>query len=143
MSQHQDHSTLLAFVNRCLDGIHKICIYGTPSGLRRLAEELVKKAEADQSHLKDYDTDHTHYRSTHPNSILASSSNEVVLGRLDLRDGELTEWARKRIELGTVARKVGESMSQLMPFPSLLAEVESRPEMYLRSVTYDSVASLI
>ena len=143
VNQQQSDSKLLAFVNTRLDGIHRINIYGTPQGLKRLPVELIKQAEADQSHLGDYDTVHTHYRSTHPNAILASSSNEVVIGRLDLWDGEIADWASKRIELGNVAREVGESISQAIPFPKILAEVESRPGMFLRCVTYDSVAALI
>jgi hypothetical protein len=98
MNSQHDESTLLAFVRREEDGRNKICIYGTPGGLRKLASELVKQSEANQDHLADYDTDHTHYRATHQNAILAASSDEVVLGRLDLRNGELATWARERID---------------------------------------------
>jgi hypothetical protein len=86
MNSQHDESALLAFVRREEDGRNKICIYGTPGGLRKLASELVKQSEANQDHLADYDTDHTHYRATHRNAILAPSSDEVVLGRLDLRN---------------------------------------------------------
>ena len=98
MNSQHDESALLAFVRREEDGRNKIYIYGTPGGLRKLASELVKQSEANQDHLADYDTDHTHYRATHQNAILAPSSDEVVLGRLDLRNGELATWARERID---------------------------------------------
>ena len=137
MNSQHDESALLAFVRREEDGRNKICIYGTPGGLRKLASELVKQSEANQDHLADYDTDHTHYRATHQNAILAPSSDEVVLGRLDLRNGELATWARERIDNQRLPPAAG------MSFPEVLSDLQSRPGMFLRKVTYDSVASCI
>ncbi|MFY7894400.1 MAG: hypothetical protein ACOVOJ_17020, partial [Pirellula sp.] len=137
MNSQHDESALLAFVRREEDGRNKICIYGTPGGLRKLASELVKQSEANQDHLADYDTDHTHYRATHQNAILAPSSDEVVLGRLDLRNGELATWARERIDNQRLPPAAG------MSFPEVLSDLQSRPGMFLRKVTFDSVASCI
>lgn len=97
-----DHHTseLLTFVTTNEDGSFKINIYGTPNGLRNLAEALLKQAGVDQStmtYLKDRDTDHTHYHPTSSDSILSPSSDEVQLGRLDLRTGELASWAKERM----------------------------------------------
>lgn len=137
MNSQHDESALLAFVRREGDGRNKICIYETPGGLRKLASELVKQSEANQDHLADYDTDDTHYRATHQNAILAPSSDEVVLGRLDLRNGELATWARARIDNQRLPPAAG------MSFPEVLSDLQSRPGMFLRKVTYDSVASFI
>lgn len=96
-----DANVLLTFVTINDDGSHKINIYGTPGGLRQLASALLKQADVDQSsmhYLRDYDTDHTHYKPSHTNGILAQSSDEIQLGRLDLRNGELAYWAKQRIE---------------------------------------------
>jgi hypothetical protein len=93
-------SELLTFVTTNEDGSFKINIYGTPNGLKNLAEALLKQANVDQStmtYLKDYDTDHTHYKPSFPGSILSPSSDEVQLGRLDVRTGELASWAKDRI----------------------------------------------
>jgi hypothetical protein len=73
MNSQKDHSVLLAFARTEGDGRYKINIYGTPDGLRNLASELVKQAQADQTHLAHYDTDHTHYKSNHRNAVLAPS----------------------------------------------------------------------
>lgn len=93
-------SELLTFVTTKEDGSFKINIYGTPNGLKNFAEALLKQANVDQStmtYLKDYDTDHTHYKPSFPGSILSLSSDEVQLGRLDVRTGELASWAKERI----------------------------------------------
>ncbi|MEM8736161.1 MAG: hypothetical protein AAGG44_18165 [Planctomycetota bacterium] len=82
------------------DGSFKINLYGTPQGLRNLAEALLKQANVDQSpmtYLKDHDTDHTHYKTGYEGSILSPSSDEIQLGRLDLRTGDLASWADDRI----------------------------------------------
>jgi hypothetical protein len=100
MNHDDDSSELLTFVTMNEDGSFKINIYGTPNGLRNLAEALLKQASVDQSkmaYLKDYDTDHTHYKPTFKGSILSPSSDELQLGRLDLRTGELASWAKERI----------------------------------------------
>jgi hypothetical protein len=143
MNSQQDESAVLAFVRREDDGRNKICIYGTPGGLRKLASELVKQSEANQDHLADYDTDHTHYRATHRNAILAPSSDEVVLGRLDLRNGELASWARDRIDNQRLGDDTKSPPAPGMSFPDVLSDLQSRPGMFLRKVTYDSVASCI
>lgn len=101
MKPEHHSSELLTFVTTNEDGSFKINIYGTPSGLKNLAEALLKQAGVDQStmtYLKDYDTDHTHYKPTSRDSILSPSSDEVQLGRLDLRTGELASWAKERIQ---------------------------------------------
>lgn len=95
-----DAAELLTFVTTNENDSFKINLYGTPNGLRNLANALLKQADVDQStmtYLKDYDTDHTHYRPTFKGSILSSSSDEVQLGRLDVRTGELASWAKERI----------------------------------------------
>lgn len=91
---------LLTFVTTNEDGSYRINIYGTPDGLRNFAKALLKQAETDQStmtYLKDDDTDHTHFKSGFRGSILSPSSDEVQLGRLDVRSGALATWARERI----------------------------------------------
>jgi hypothetical protein len=93
-------SELLTFVTTKEDGSFKINIYGTPDGLKNFADALLKQANVDQStmtYLKDHDTDHTHYKPSFPASILSRSSDEVQLGRLDARTGELASWAKERI----------------------------------------------
>lgn len=100
MNHDHDSSELLTFVTMNEDGSFKINIYGTPNGLKNLAEALLKQAGVDQStmtYLKDYDTDHTHYKPTFKGSILSPSSDELQLGRLDVRTGELASWAKERI----------------------------------------------
>ncbi len=101
MSDQPDPSVLLTYVTTNEDGSHKINIYGTPDGLRKLASALIKQADVDQSsmtYLGDYDTDHTHYKPSHASGILSRSSDEIQTGRLDLRNGELAYWAKERIE---------------------------------------------
>jgi len=93
--------TLLSFVTENEDGSHKINIYGNPAGLRAMAAALIKQADVDQSgmtHLGDYDTHHTHFKASHEGGILGASSDEVQLGRTDLRTGETAYWAKERIE---------------------------------------------
>ena len=100
MNQAKATSELLTFVTTNEDGSFKINIYGTPEGLTNLAEALLKQARVDQStmtYLKDYDTDHTHYKPKFSESILSPSSDEVQLGRLDVRTGDLASWAKERI----------------------------------------------
>jgi hypothetical protein len=100
MNSSSDPAVLLTFVTTSDEGAHKINLYGTPAGLRSLAEKLLKQADVDQQAMKylgDHDTDHTHIKVTHRSSILAPSSDELQLGRLDLRTGELASWARERI----------------------------------------------
>lgn len=100
MNHNCNSSELLTFVTTNEDGSLKINIYGTPNGLRNLAEALLKQASVDQStmiYLKDHDTDHTHYKPTFKGSLLSPSSDEIQLGRLDLRTGELASWAKERI----------------------------------------------
>lgn len=143
MNFQKDESVLLAFARTEGDGRYKINIYGTPDGLRNLASELVKQAQADQTHLADYDTDHTHYKSNHRNAILAPSSDEVVLGRLDLRNGELASWAQNRIDNHSNTRESNPLRPVQLPFPELLSDLQARAGMFLRKVTYDSVASCI
>jgi hypothetical protein len=106
LDSQQNPSVLLAFVRREEDGQNKIYLYGTPDGLRKLASALVKQSESNQDHLADYDTDHTHYRATHQNAILAPSSDEVVLGRLDLRNGELASWAQHELARPGVVHRI-------------------------------------
>jgi len=101
MDPANDPAVLLTYVTTNEDGSYKINIYGTPAGLRNLAARLLKQADVDQQAMKylgDHDTDHTHIRPTHTASILAPSSDELQLGRLDLRTGELAYWARERID---------------------------------------------
>ena len=143
LDSQQNQSVLLAFVRREEDGQNKIYLYGTPDGLRKLASALVKQSESNQDHLADYDTDHTHYRATHQNAILAPSSDEVVLGRLDLRNGELASWAQHRIDNEQLGNGSKPPTGGSMSFPEVLSDLESRPGMFLRKVTYDSVASCI
>ena len=143
MNSQKDESVLLAFARTEDDGRYKINIYGTPDGLRSLASELVKQAQADQTHLADYDTDHTHYKSNHRNSVLAPSSDEVVLGRLDLRNGQLASWAQNRIDNHSNTVTSNTLRPVQLPFPELLSDLQARPGMFLRQVTYDSVASCI
>jgi len=93
--------TLLTFVTKNEEGSHKINIYGDPVGLRALAAALQKQADADQSkmkHLGDYDTDHTHFKTSHVGGILSASSDELQIGRTDLRTGEMAYWAKDRIQ---------------------------------------------
>jgi acylphosphatase len=100
MNHDHDSSELLTFVIMNEDGSFKINICGTPNRLKNLAETLLKQAGVDQStmtYLKDYDTDHTHYKPTFKGSILSPSSDELQLGRLDVRTGELDSWAKERI----------------------------------------------
>lgn len=100
MSDQSDSAVLLTFVTTSEDGSHKINLYGTPEGLRALARELIRQADVDQTPMKylgDHDTDHTHYRSTHASAILSPSSDEVQMGRVDLRDGKIAYWAKDRI----------------------------------------------
>lgn len=104
MNPSSDPAVLLTFVTTKEDGSHKINIYGTPAGLRNLAAQLLKQADVDQqpmTYLRDDDTDHTHLTTTYPASILAPSSDELQLGRLDTRTGELAFWARERIAVAT------------------------------------------
>ena len=96
-----NESILLAFVNSNQDGSNKINIYGTPDGLRALANALIKQADVDQSkmeHLGDHDTDHTHFKPSFRGGILSQSSDEIQMGRVDLRNGEIAYWAKERIE---------------------------------------------
>lgn len=100
MDASADRSELLTFVTTNEDGSYKINIYGTPAGLRNLAGQLLKQADVDQqpmTYLRDDDTDHTHIKPTYATAILAPSSDELQLGRLDTRSGELAYWARERI----------------------------------------------
>ena len=93
-------STLLTFVTESEDGSNKINIYGNPEGLRALAAALIKQADVDQSkmkHLGDDDTDHTHYKASHEGGILSASSDELQLGRTDLRTGKMAYWAKDRM----------------------------------------------
>ena len=86
MNPPSDPATLLTFVTTNEDGSYKINIYGTPAGLRNLAAQLLKQADVDQqpmTYLRDYDTDHTHIKPTYATAILAPSSDELQLGRLD------------------------------------------------------------
>jgi hypothetical protein len=101
MNPSADPAVLLTFVTTNEDGSHKINIYGTPAGLRNLAAQLLKQADVDQqrmTYLRDYDTDHTHIKPTFATAILAPSSDELQLGRLDTRTGELAYWAQERID---------------------------------------------
>ena len=132
MNSQKDESVLLAFARTEGDGRYKINIYGTPDGLRNLASELVKHAQADQTHLADYDTDHTHYHSNHRNAVLAPSSDEVVLGRLDLRNGKLASWAQNRIDNHSNIRESNPLRQVQLPFPELLSDLQARPGMFLR-----------
>jgi hypothetical protein len=97
----KETSTLLTFVTENEDGSSKINIYGNPSGLRDLANALIKQADVDQTdmtYLGDHDTDHTHYKASHVGGILSASSDELQLGRTDLRTGEMAYWAKDRID---------------------------------------------
>jgi hypothetical protein len=108
MDPSVDPAVLLTFVTTSEEGAHKINIYGTPAGLRNLAARLLKQADVDQQarkYLGDHDTDHTHIRPSHPGSILAPSSDELQLGRLDLRTGQLAYWAEQRIESALLERE--------------------------------------
>jgi isocitrate dehydrogenase len=57
--------------------------------------ELIKKVK---NYLGDHDTDHTHYKASHVGGILSASSDELQLGRTDLRTGEMAYWAKDRID---------------------------------------------
>lgn len=108
MKSPSDSAVLLTFVTTREDGSHKINIYGTPAGLRNLAAQLLKQADVDQqpmTYLRDDDTDHTHIKPTHQTAILAPSSDELQLGRLDTRTGELAYWARERINAAVSEKK--------------------------------------
>ena len=108
MNPPSDPATLLTFVTTNEDGSYKINIYGTPSGLRNLAAQLLKQADVDQqpmTYLRDYDTDHTHIKPTYATAILAPSSDELQLGRLDTRTGELAYWAQERINAAVSEKK--------------------------------------
>jgi hypothetical protein len=113
-----------------------------PLSNNRQGERL--DSQQDQSvHLADYDTDHTHYRATHQNAILVPSSDEVVLRRLDLRSGELASRAQDRIDNEQRGNGSKPPPGGRMSFPEVLSDLQSRPGMFLRKVTYDSVASCI
>lgn len=108
MDPANDPATLLTFVTTNENGSYKINIYGTPAGLRNLAAQLLKQADVDQqpmTYLRDYDTDHTHIKPTFATAILAPSSDELQLGRLDTRAGQLAYWAQERINAAVSEKK--------------------------------------
>ena len=63
--------------------------------------------------------------------------------RLDLRSGELASWAQDRIDNEQHGNGSKPPPGGRMSFPEVLADLQSRPGMFLRKVTYDSVASCI
>ena len=95
-----DTGTLITFVTKNENGSSIINIYGDPAGLRSLADALHKQADVDQApmkHLGDDDTDHTHIK-PHSGGIICKASDEIQLGRTDLRTGEMVYWAKQRIQ---------------------------------------------
>lgn len=100
-SKMNDTGTLITFVTKNENGSSIINIYGDPAGLRSLADALHKQADVDQApmeHLGDEDTDHTHIKPQQSGGIICKASDEIQLGRTDLRTGEMVYWAKQRIQ---------------------------------------------
>jgi hypothetical protein len=80
---------LVAWISQGLEAHRDICIYGNPSGLRRLAGILLRLAEYDQSSdpCPDEDSVHCHVN-TGFNTQERRSLPRLTLGRVDSKDGK-------------------------------------------------------
>jgi hypothetical protein len=61
----------------------EVLIYGTPSGLRMLAEKLLELADLDQEQMEGLPEGVGHHIDLHAGFDLASESDPAVIGRID------------------------------------------------------------
>jgi hypothetical protein len=99
-----DSDYLIVWAEQGLDMKSEVCIYGNPSGLRRLAHVLLGLADLDQTTVRmpDNETDHHHLR-TGLNTEACDTMPGLRIGRVDRKlDGSRLNdgWPMRVVELG-------------------------------------------